>query len=255
MTTLAEALKICGIKCKFCLDLKCLSRRRISLGSYFDFFYNGCFEVIKCKFCGIPSYDTVWIRYSNSEDNYENGEKILTGYESDEIRLMYLLNRINKIKEMNKDIEEKIEKEMDDKNIVPLYKKHVSNKIENIIETSKIKIEVGKMIEGIIKLINCDDIIKKIRETTFDIVVSEEKISNQHTEVYIGKDNDMYPIFVILHFSANIIKNDSWFSKDKATLTLRYTITTPKNLVAKYACELKIAEITENKMESIRNAL
>lgn len=91
MSSLEEAMEICNIKCKYCLDRKHLWKRRDSPFAFMD--GKGGFDVIRCNKCS----DGRWVRCSHTLETYEGGERLLKEDDSDALRHSMIKDRANGI--------------------------------------------------------------------------------------------------------------------------------------------------------------
>jgi hypothetical protein len=187
MSNLTEALKICGIKCKYCLDRKYLWRPRLNPMARMDF-VNGGFDVTKCTKCNGGD----WVRCSHSSENYEGGERLLKEDDSDELRYSMISGRANQIlcnkkkmdeinaikaendrkealaklereikekeqkeKERQRKMEEErklieeVDRQMNDGLDKPKYDNSIDNNFSSITENMNINIELGKMLDKV----------------------------------------------------------------------------------------------------------
>lgn len=255
MNSFSQAVKLCRIKCTYCLDRKQLYRE--AYGVFALNYYLGAnpYEIVKCIHCCGGRWDQSNIKYVKTKENYVDGELVLWWLASDDDKLESLKNKIAKTKEKNKQKEKIALVKMNDGKKEQLYNGNVNDKCENIVEKIHISFEIGKHISKILTLINKDnlDLISQISNFNVNINFINEEINQTHSECFLSWDTNGYPVYVLLKFKVDIKKKSSWFSKEEMRVETRYNIAYPRNNAAKEHWDSILTEIVGENMIKMRN--
>jgi hypothetical protein len=250
MYTLTEALKLCKIKCYWCLDRKHIIREFKTPFYYIGLEYR--YRIYTCPHCTKHEY----IRGTNNPIEYINGEQILRGDESSDELVEQLSKKIENAELAIEKKKDKIYELMNDGSIVPKYSKNISNNYTKSVGMTTIHIEFNNMLKNIINMIINKNLQIPIDDNDFtiDLTFSKEASSKIETRCYSGTDENGWPTYLDLKIIINKEKEEGIFFKiEKASITIQSNICFPINLAAKQECENKLTEFVQRKMKRIKD--
>ncbi len=255
MNSFSQAVKLCGIKCTYCLDRKQLYREAYGVFALNYYLGSYPYEIVKCIHCCGGRWDQSNIKYVSTKENYVNGELILWWLATDEEKLESLKSKIAKTKEENKQKEKVALVKMNDGKKEPLYNANINDKWENIVEKTHICFQIGNHISKIVSLINKNDLdlISQISNFNVNLNFINEEINQTHSECFLSCDSNGYPVYVLLKFKVEIKKKSGWITKEEMRVETRYNIAYPRNNAAKEHWDSILTEIVRENIIKMKN--
>ena len=259
MISFDEAIELCGIKCKYCLDLKLLYKLRYDPASYFDFIWAGRYEIVQCMYCCIIGRH---VRCTSTTENYENGQLIMKGDEPEIVKLASLKDRIAQAQQKIKEREERIHKEIHDGSSNPIYNKSLSNKFSSLTKYTNVHVELGSMLQKVAEVIKNQNVIMDINwdDINIDFGTLKKNLQCTQSECSRGKDSEGYPVYLTIKIITKVenVKKNFLFvewTKEKINLTVQYNLIYPRNKAAIDVCDKEHTVIINERMKRMRDIM
>lgn len=280
-----ESLKISNNKNDIFLDINYIWKNRISSIAFFNRTGNyDIIKIIKCNKC----FNGVCHK---SKINYIRDKKVLFIHKTEKEKCNIISNgiefKINEdtIQELNekeiiekhlKDNEKKVKEReeliqkvkniMNDGSIFPLFDDSVSDTYSTITYNFNIDIELGKILnktKNIIELYcgNIFSLINILNDFKTDINLKTYKYEKNQVKCFIEINENGYPVYLILEYFIKKINSHfnlidcCGFFKEKSLITVKYSLTFPKNNAARDFLDEKFRDIIQKKVSSLTNSI